>query len=297
MDTDTTYTPEGPGGPRRGLFTRRPDAPDVPSALRRGRRRARRRDRRSGCDEGLRAIEEHAADPDARDRHRDVARLGRGHPSRAGPHPELHLAGPGDPEPRSRRATSGSRRSRFARRVSRTRSRSWPRTAALVREAIQLVGELGPRDRELPDPAGRRDRSAPSSSRSRRTSPRRSRTSTNATRTSPGRSSSGSWSTATSSRARPRGSSRRWRATCRAAPRPWAGWPQRIEQHADRLRHPRRRRSPTRFARRSRTRPARARSRSQMLGERVGIQGADEPGASDRDGAPGRDARSWGWRS
>ncbi len=59
MDTETTYSPEGPGGPRRGLFARRPDAPEShPSAARTGGLDAAVEQR---LDEGLRAIEDHAA--------------------------------------------------------------------------------------------------------------------------------------------------------------------------------------------------------------------------------------------
>jgi hypothetical protein len=58
MDTDTTYSPEGPGGPRRGLFARRPDTPQIlPSAPRTALDAA----VEERLDEGLRAIEEHAA--------------------------------------------------------------------------------------------------------------------------------------------------------------------------------------------------------------------------------------------
>ena len=31
MESGTTYPPEGPGAPRRGLFARRPDAPYAPA--------------------------------------------------------------------------------------------------------------------------------------------------------------------------------------------------------------------------------------------------------------------------
>jgi hypothetical protein len=59
MDTDTTYTPEDPGGPRRGLFTRRPEAPPArPAATRTGALDLAIAER---LDDGLRAIEEHAA--------------------------------------------------------------------------------------------------------------------------------------------------------------------------------------------------------------------------------------------
>jgi hypothetical protein len=60
MDTDTTYSPEGPGGPRRGLFTRRPDAPEVlpPPPQRTTALDLAIAER---LDDGLRAIEEHAA--------------------------------------------------------------------------------------------------------------------------------------------------------------------------------------------------------------------------------------------
>ncbi len=59
MDSDTTYTPEGPGGPRRGLFARRPGTPEIRSAApRMNALDAAVEDR---LDEGLRAIEEHAA--------------------------------------------------------------------------------------------------------------------------------------------------------------------------------------------------------------------------------------------
>jgi hypothetical protein len=59
MDTDTTYSPEGPGGPRRGLFTRRPDAPETRPAP--ARTTALDLAIAERIDEGLRAIEEHAA--------------------------------------------------------------------------------------------------------------------------------------------------------------------------------------------------------------------------------------------
>jgi hypothetical protein len=55
METETTYSPEGPGGPRRGLFARRPDTPDVRSGAPRTDALEER------LDEGLRTIEEHAA--------------------------------------------------------------------------------------------------------------------------------------------------------------------------------------------------------------------------------------------
>ena len=60
MDTDTTYSPEGPGGPRRGLFTRRPDAPEVlpPPPQRTTALDLAIAER---LDDGLLAIEEHAA--------------------------------------------------------------------------------------------------------------------------------------------------------------------------------------------------------------------------------------------
>jgi hypothetical protein len=59
MDTETTYTPEGPGGPRRGLFARRPDAPETrPAAPRTTALDLAVAER---LDDGLRAIEEHAA--------------------------------------------------------------------------------------------------------------------------------------------------------------------------------------------------------------------------------------------
>ncbi|MGZ8652795.1 MAG: hypothetical protein ACXWX5_11575 [Actinomycetota bacterium] len=59
MDTDTTYSPEGPGGPRRGLFARRPDTPEIRSAAPRSSTLDVAVEQR--LDEGLRAIEEHAA--------------------------------------------------------------------------------------------------------------------------------------------------------------------------------------------------------------------------------------------
>ena len=56
MDTGTTYPPEGPGVPRRGLFTRRPDTPEY---------RSPRVEPLDGVeerlDEGIRAMEERAA--------------------------------------------------------------------------------------------------------------------------------------------------------------------------------------------------------------------------------------------
>lgn len=58
MDTDTTYSPEGPGGPRRGLFARRPDTPQILPAAPKSTLDAAVEGR---LDEGLRAIEEHAA--------------------------------------------------------------------------------------------------------------------------------------------------------------------------------------------------------------------------------------------
>ncbi|MEO8423703.1 MAG: hypothetical protein ABI595_07285 [Actinomycetota bacterium] len=59
MDTETTYTPEGPGGPRRGLFARRPDTPEIrPTATRTSALDLAIAER---LDEGLRAIEDHAA--------------------------------------------------------------------------------------------------------------------------------------------------------------------------------------------------------------------------------------------
>jgi hypothetical protein len=59
MDTDTTYSPEGSGAPRRGLFARRPDTPEIlPAAPPTGTLGAAVDER---LDEGLRAIEEHAA--------------------------------------------------------------------------------------------------------------------------------------------------------------------------------------------------------------------------------------------
>ena len=60
MDTDTTHSPEGPGGPRRGLFTRRPDAPEVPAPSAEAHDSARPAIAER-LDDGLRAIEEHAA--------------------------------------------------------------------------------------------------------------------------------------------------------------------------------------------------------------------------------------------
>jgi hypothetical protein len=59
MDTDTTYSPEGPGAPRRGFFARRPDTPEVRSAA----PRTNTLDAAVGerLDEGMRTIEEHAA--------------------------------------------------------------------------------------------------------------------------------------------------------------------------------------------------------------------------------------------
>ena len=59
MDTDTTYSPEDPGGPRRGLFARRPDSPEVRSAA--PRTSALDLAMAERLDDGLRAIEEHAA--------------------------------------------------------------------------------------------------------------------------------------------------------------------------------------------------------------------------------------------
>jgi hypothetical protein len=58
MDTETTYSPEGPGGPRRGLFARRPDTPQILPAAPRSTLDAAVEGR---LDEGMRAIEEHAA--------------------------------------------------------------------------------------------------------------------------------------------------------------------------------------------------------------------------------------------
>ena len=59
MDTDTEYSPEGPGGPRRGLFTRRPETPETrPAATRTTALDLAMAER---LDDGLRAIEEHAA--------------------------------------------------------------------------------------------------------------------------------------------------------------------------------------------------------------------------------------------
>ncbi len=57
MDTGTTYPPEMPGGPRRGLFARRSDAPE----LRRVSTDPHERAVEERLEEGLRAIEEHAS--------------------------------------------------------------------------------------------------------------------------------------------------------------------------------------------------------------------------------------------
>jgi hypothetical protein len=59
MDTETTYSPEGPGGPRRGLFARRPDTPETRPAP--ARTSALDLAIAERLDDGLRAIEEHAA--------------------------------------------------------------------------------------------------------------------------------------------------------------------------------------------------------------------------------------------
>jgi len=60
MDTETTYSPDDPGGPRRGLFARRPESqeaarPPAPRTTALDLAMAER------LDDGLRAIEEHAA--------------------------------------------------------------------------------------------------------------------------------------------------------------------------------------------------------------------------------------------
>ncbi len=57
MDTGTTYPPEMPGGPRRGLFARRSDAPE----LRRVSTDPHERAVEERLEEGLRAIEDHAS--------------------------------------------------------------------------------------------------------------------------------------------------------------------------------------------------------------------------------------------
>ena len=57
MDTGTTYPPEMPGGPRRGLFARRSDAPQP----RRVSTDPHERAVEERLEEGLRAIEEHAS--------------------------------------------------------------------------------------------------------------------------------------------------------------------------------------------------------------------------------------------
>ena len=56
MDTGTTYPPEGPGGPRRGLFARRSDDPESYASTDTLERAVEER-----LEEGLRAIEEQAA--------------------------------------------------------------------------------------------------------------------------------------------------------------------------------------------------------------------------------------------
>ena len=98
MDTDTTYTPEGPGGPRRGLFTRRPDAPEtrpVPTQ----RTSALDLAIAERLDDGLRAIEEHAATL-MREIATEMWRTsGADTADEQDPDPQLHLAGPGHQEP------------------------------------------------------------------------------------------------------------------------------------------------------------------------------------------------------
>jgi hypothetical protein len=59
MDTETTYSPGDPGAPRRGLFARRPDAPEGRAAP--PRTTALDLAVAERLDDGLRAIEEHAA--------------------------------------------------------------------------------------------------------------------------------------------------------------------------------------------------------------------------------------------
>jgi hypothetical protein len=59
MDTGTTYPPEGSGAPRRGLFARRPDTPELRSSSSRTNSLDAVVDER--LDEGLRAMEERAA--------------------------------------------------------------------------------------------------------------------------------------------------------------------------------------------------------------------------------------------
>ena len=57
MDTGTTYPPEGPGAPRRGLFTRRPETPEYRSSSRADPLDA----VEERLDEGMRAMEDRAA--------------------------------------------------------------------------------------------------------------------------------------------------------------------------------------------------------------------------------------------
>jgi len=59
METGTTYPPEGSGAPRRGLFTRRPDAPETRPAY--GSTRTLEQVLEQRLEEGLRAIEDEAA--------------------------------------------------------------------------------------------------------------------------------------------------------------------------------------------------------------------------------------------
>jgi uncharacterized protein YukE len=60
MDTETTYTPDDPGGPRRGLFARRPETQEAARAPA-PRTTALDLAMAERLDDGLRAIEEHAA--------------------------------------------------------------------------------------------------------------------------------------------------------------------------------------------------------------------------------------------